>query len=1623
VAEHPISGNAYVCTHNPEFYSYAGEGRNAYENLVKEEAAQKAAGKPHRRVWRSSNQDPHFYFVDEPGDDTMDSKNTSMGVCTDVHMDYANTGCLDPVGASVSMTIVGAAIRFNPKLKSMFCGILIEHGDSDFFTDVGISERSLFYPRTLVHAAQVNGVERPAVTCWNPLDCERKCDFYRTHSRDGGLTEPAACTLCNPLVPSNFFNWVLEVRDAVLDDLVTVLRLAAICLSPSACMCQVFMMVKPSWVDTLDANVGNEHCQMGLFQLMEKQLLPFMIETGEGMINKYVMTFIRSIAGKLGIKVNDICIPYAGKECPSDPKVLEALFGCSTTDPRAHKRCFYERQRAICMAKDDSLARYEKLFHSPTASELEDQFREIVGDTYESIPPAMLQAFKDAGTAGASTTGFNRAAATMCSDNSIQDSMYLEEIILSCVFNNIEQFCPGAKDDDELETYLRTADWKLPDVRWIYTASPPPPPPSGFGDFHDLVAADPDGMEELREKLLEFWPSLTYVASQTYGSNVGREDSPEGVGYGPVYHVSRYTMSTAFLSTAYFRDQDSLSARMVQARFTGMFRFSCKAFKDFMSIPDRAAAGTQAAEGSQRPEDYAADWDRNWLVMAAALYSESLFKETGLSIRANVFDFWHENCVAPNLERSALPTATWSRDREVYGVKDALQNEVFLTDYGPLRAYGSLRQLRDTVNSGLTKEAFPEDYTNHHAELCTSPAHCNHFRNDLDAKPQRSALALFRDRICNPTYKYGIEDAIGDPPFVTARDKITDASNRKRKGYDMYVPNPDLGPVDIKTRYHKGCGLGVDANGCDKIRSPNYEESSLWQWVYVTSSDDTSVNPGWHRLLNLPIFPDRACDANSKQVCNSHANDINQNENYDLDAAVAAEFKKEMQKANDGNLGMALLGLGAFALSMRFGGGLTKRFGRIGSLPAKVALSSANSMITSSSGNTLIDALQGSSVIDGSGLDTNQYFAAARVRRNLADAPGQRRLTYIGDDGVFNLDEMLEMGGPKDVIGGNDGGLVWGLTRTEAAIKLQLIRQRLRPGFYTTMIHGNQAETAPTAFHTGKQALLSKRCSTFLRSKLDSNNEVMAYLRSCEATASPYKPYESYTQYTCSASPLELDDLKSIGLSNEYLDRLNPPASPPPPPPSPQPPPPPKPPSPPPPPSPPVTLSTGEGKSLAFSMERQFCESVYLQSAEARCTLLATQMFQRFVLGDGFSPPSPAPLLPYNLQPPPPPPPSPPRPSLPKNESDHIVYYEPERVKLSTYFIGGYERDPATASEAVGKDMPLTNLKNATRDAFFNAITAANLPPEQWADCSERMRTNGAVLPCRTGDAPERCIDGADRHCGTEQENTEAPWLEIDMRDAFEQLTEDANQPLRDYYFWGIELQLPDDEESGKLFWESAQTSDDVSWAYTVTVYDETHNPLSTQCKPFYEQVVDHWTPGLDRFQYVCLGASADLATYALMRSVRYVRITLRGAYRMLWIDRLKVVWRTLRELPPSPPPLPSTPPPPPLPMAPPDAPSPPAAHTCTKYEQLRLDASLLTDGLLLVYQEPCGLTFEQCCALAYEHDRTHVFQLSAGGCCTLLDVPNAADRVAMRPGGTKVPSLPFEFGAAATGVRDEDLN
>ena len=308
-------------------------------------------------------------------------------------------------------------------------------------------------------------------------------------------------------------------------------------------------------------------------------------------------------------------------------------------------------------------------------------------------------------------------------------------------------------------------------------------------------------------------------------------------------------------------------------------------------------------------------------------------------------------------------------------------------------------------------------------------------------------------------------------------------------------------------------------------------------------------------------------------------------------------------------------------------------------------------------------------------------------------------------------------------------------------------------------------------------------------------------------------------------------------------------------------------------------------------------------SAEARCSLLATRMQQVWQLDASFTPPAPAPLLPEGALPPPPTP-SPPRPRLPVSESARIVHAEPTRVTLSTYFLGEAETDPDTASTALGNVMALTNVANATRKAALDAITSGTnglLPLTAWAACSAQL--SDAPLPCRTGDTPARCLDGG-RRCGDVESNTERPWLELDLTD--------DRIATGDHYFFGLEFSLPANPEFASLFFESSThqgaraIGDVTNKYYELEVFDAAHNPLPVQCKPYHRQSIDVYKDGLTAFQYVCLEALATDAEYAALRHVHYVRFTLLGEYRMLWIEGVRVEWRELRDLPPAPPPRPA---------------------------------------------------------------------------------------------------------------------
>lgn len=157
--------------------------------------------------------------------------------------------------------------------------------------------------------------------------------------------------------------------------------------------------------------------------------------------------------------------------------------------------------------------------------------------------------------------------------------------------------------------------------------------------------------------------------------------------------------------------------------------------------------------------------------------------------------------------------------------QDVFGHETPLHEFGPLRAFGSLRQLRDTIDGGGDAERYPEDFT---LRMAGTEA----FERDRRERAGRALQRIYADRLCNPEFKYTVEQAIGNPP-ETDNDEIRDISSYRAKKYDMSVPRADLGESDVKRPSTAGCGLD---DACEDDRAPTYEESSLWQWAYVTSS-------------------------------------------------------------------------------------------------------------------------------------------------------------------------------------------------------------------------------------------------------------------------------------------------------------------------------------------------------------------------------------------------------------------------------------------------------------------------------------------------------------------------------------------------------------------------------------------------------------------------------------------------------------------------------------------------------------------------------------------------------------------------------------------------------------------
>lgn len=418
--EHPISGNPYVCTQNPRFYSFFQVNRNRFLNIT----------------WSKQ-----YSYITSPGDERFDPQERLPGVCTDTRYDHAYTGCTSNGHAAATVGFLGCTAKFGWARSN--CGVLTERPRSDFL-DVTISEASLVYPRTLVPASEVNGVAVQAVICEDELECVNKCQIYNMIARDGNLPAPEACALCEPICPNNIVTSILSTAEGLWADINTAFRLGKLCfgeLGIAACVCNLISTMKPAWVDRLPT--AQQKCKGGnTFGLLVFKIVELISRVVDDSLNQLIID-----------PINDFVDFALGWAFPGDARPLKPIpqaciskffnppqFNCPTGSLEdsdlyscyggkgfaAVRTCYFERQNAICTANDDKYNSYLELFEAPDVQELGAQYREIVGDSYEFLTPTFKSLMES--VASQAQQPDVKAAQNLC-DASLFSTMDLDEVI------------------------------------------------------------------------------------------------------------------------------------------------------------------------------------------------------------------------------------------------------------------------------------------------------------------------------------------------------------------------------------------------------------------------------------------------------------------------------------------------------------------------------------------------------------------------------------------------------------------------------------------------------------------------------------------------------------------------------------------------------------------------------------------------------------------------------------------------------------------------------------------------------------------------------------------------------------------------------------------------------------------------------------------------------------------------------------------------------------------------------------------------------------------------------------------------------------------------------------------
>ena len=485
---------------------------------------------------------------------------------------------------------------------------------------------------------------------------------------------------------------------------------------------------------------------------------------------------------------------------------------------------------------------------------------------------------------------------------------------------------------------------------------------------------------------------------------------------------------------------------------------------------------------------------------------------------------------------------------------------------------------------------------------------------------------------------------------------------------------------------------------------------------------------------------------------------------------------------------------------------------------------------------------------------------------------------------------------------------------------------------------------APTSFVNGVDLFVRSRLHTDLAEfpgSVKAYQPVFNGVEGCRTTPA----YFDYMVYggTQGSTKLSVADL---------INRLRHPTPPPPEPPSPPSPPPSTPPPSPPPPDAPLAYLRSELRERVFEAEKAFCTQVYWRTVDERCDELSIALTTRYHV-DERPPPSLPPQSPAGL----PPPVSPPLAPLDGGLADVVV----AGATLSTL------RQPTAHDAAATTELVYDGFYSAPNEIFSPAALAA-------LAADERTRCVGggaaAALPCVSAVMESNCLDGAracDRRIGgsddAKRRNSVDAHLELRLESA---------PRFRRAFLHSVKVFLPNRYELASLFFQSDEAIGGRGHRIEAIQADGSVAATATD--------LVSGVPDSRELEALFSPLNADASVFRALANVEYVRITLPGDFRQLWLLRVEVVEKafdlaTLEIAPPSPPPRPRRPPAPP-----------PTGKSCDFH------VGEAVDDVHFVRQdfEGCELTEAQCCqaaALSYTVDdgvdQIAGFYFSDHKCCT----------------------------------------